>query len=58
MPERFKQILSNRLQVTELKRIYVPFIRVPIQRGLVPRDVIINGTSGELAEKRQLELLE
>jgi hypothetical protein len=58
MPERFKQILSNRLQVTELKRIYVPFIRVPIQRGLVPRDVIINGSSGELAEKRQFELLE
>jgi len=58
MPERFKQILSNRLQITELKRIYVPFIRVPVQKGLVPRDVIVNGTSGELAERGILELLE
>jgi hypothetical protein len=58
MPERFKQILSNRLQITELKRIYVPFIRVPVQKGLVPRDVIVNGTSGELAERELLELLE
>jgi hypothetical protein len=58
MPERFKQILSNRLQVTELKRLYIPFVRVPIQKGLVPRDVVINGSSGELAEKGLLELLE
>lgn len=37
MPERFKQILSNRLQISELKRVYVPLIRIPIQKGLVPR---------------------
>lgn len=58
MPERFKQILSSRLQITELKRIYIPFIRVPVQRGLVPRDVIINGTSGELVERELLDLLD
>jgi hypothetical protein len=58
MPERFKQILSNRLQIIELKRIYIPFIKVPIQKGLVPRDVIINGTSGEPADKGLLELFE
>lgn len=58
MPERFKQILSNRLQITELRRIYIPFIKVPIQKGLVPHDVIINGSSGEPADKGLLELLE
>ncbi len=57
MPDRFKQILSNRLQVTELKRIYVPVIRVPIQKGLVPREVLVNGTSGELPEGNLLEAL-
>jgi len=49
IPERFKEILSNRLQITELKRIYVPLIRIPIQKGMVPREVIVNGSSGELA---------
>jgi hypothetical protein len=58
MPERFKQILSNRLQINELKRIYVPLIRIPIQKGLVPREVIVNGTSGELADSNLLELFE
>lgn len=58
MPERFKQILSNRLQITELKRIYIPFIRVPVQKGLVPHEVVINGASGELADRNLLELLE
>ena len=58
MPERFKQILSNRLQVTELKRIYVPLIRIPIQKGLVPREVVVNGTSGELADNILLALFE
>ena len=58
MPERFKQILSNKLQITDLRRIYIPFIKVPIQKGLVPRDVMINGTSGEPADKGLLELLE
>jgi hypothetical protein len=58
MPERFKQILSNRLQVTELKRIYVPLIRIPIQKGLVPREVVVNGTSGELADNNLLESFE
>ena len=58
MPERFKQILSNRLQISELKRIYVPLIRIPIQKGLVPREVIVNGTSGELADSNLLELFE
>lgn len=58
MPERFKQILSNKLQISELKRIYVPFIRVPMQKGLVPSEVIVNGTSGELADAKLLELLE
>jgi hypothetical protein len=58
MPERFKQILSNRLQIIELKRIYVPLIRIPIQKGLVPREVIVNGTSGELADSNLLELFE
>jgi len=58
MPDRFKQILSNRLQIIELKRIYVPLIRVPIQKGIVPREVIVNGTSGELADSNLLELFE
>jgi hypothetical protein len=58
MPERFKQILSNRLQISDLKRIYVPFIRIPVQKGLVPRDVVINGTNGELAGNELLELIE
>jgi hypothetical protein len=58
MPERFKQILSNRLQVTELRRIYVPLIRIPIQKGVVPREVIVNGTSGEVADKTLLALFE
>jgi hypothetical protein len=58
MPENFKQILSNKLQVTELRRIYVPLIRVPLQRGLVPREVIVNGTTGAPAEARLLTLFE
>jgi len=58
MPERFKQILSNRLQIAELKRIYVPFIRISIQKGLVPREVVVNGSSGELADGTLLDLLE
>lgn len=58
MPERFKQILSNRLQIEELKRIYVPFIRISIQKGLVPREVVVNGSSGELMEDTLLDLLE
>lgn len=58
MPERFKQILSNRLQISEFKRIYIPLIRVPIQKGLVPREVIVNGTSGELADSNLLEMFE
>jgi hypothetical protein len=58
MPENFKQILSNKLQITELRRIYVPLIRVPLQRGLVPREVVVNGTTGALAEARLLTLFE
>jgi hypothetical protein len=58
MPERFKQILSNRLQISELKRIYVPFIRISVQKGLVPQEVIVNGSSGELARDEMLELVE
>ena len=58
MPERFKQILSNRLQILELKRIYVPFIRISVQKGLVPREVVLNGTNGEIADDKILELLE
>ena len=57
MPDRFKQILSNRLQISELKRIYVPFIRISVQKGLVPREVIVNGSSGEVADSEQLELI-
>lgn len=58
MPDRFKQILSNRLQISELKRIYVPLIRVPFQEGLVPREVVINGTSGDIADEKLLGLIE
>ena len=58
MPERFKQILSNRLQISELNRTYVPFIRIPMQKGLVPSEVVINGSNGEIADDRLLELLE
>jgi hypothetical protein len=58
MPERFKQILSNRLQISELKRIYVPLIRISVQKGLVPREVIVNGSSGELADSELLGLIE
>jgi hypothetical protein len=58
MPENFKQILSNKLQITELKRIYVPLIRVPLQKGLVPREVIVNGTTGELTGPKLLALFE
>lgn len=58
MPDRFKHILSNRLQILELKRIYVPFIRISIQKGLVPREIILNGTNGEIADDKILELLE
>jgi len=58
MPERFKQILSNRLQISELKRIYVPLIRVPFQEGLVPREVVVNGTSGDIADEKLLGLIE
>ena len=58
MPENFKQILSNRLQITELRRIYVPLIRVPLQKGLVPREVIVNGTTGDIAHPNLLALFE
>jgi hypothetical protein len=58
MPENFKQILSNKLQITELKRIYVPLIRVPLQKGLVPHEVIVNGTTGESAGPKLLALFE
>lgn len=58
MPERFKQILSNKLQIAELKRIYVPFVRISVQKGLVPHEVIVNGSTGELADNELLELIE
>jgi hypothetical protein len=58
MPENFKQILSNRLQITELRRIYVPLIRIPLQKGLVPREIIVNGTTGETATSNILALFE
>jgi hypothetical protein len=58
MPEQFKQILSNKLQITEMKRIYIPFIRVPVQKGLVPHEVVINGASGQPADNKILQLLE
>jgi len=46
MPERFKQILSSRLHVTEMRRVYIPLIRISVQKGLVPREIVVNGTSG------------
>lgn len=58
MPERFKQVLSNKLQITELRRTYVPIIKVPMQKGLVPREVLVNGTRGEIADEKLLSLLE
>jgi hypothetical protein len=58
MPERFKEILSNRLEILDLKKIYVPFIRISFQKGLVPHEAIVNGSSGELAVANQIELLE
>lgn len=58
MPETFKQILTNRLQITELKRIYIPLIRVPLQKGLVPREVVVNGTAGEIAQSDILALFD
>jgi len=58
MPENFKQILSNKLQITELKRIYVPLIRIPLQKGLVPSEAVVNGTTGELADPKLLALFE
>ena len=58
MPENFKQILSNRLQITELRRIYVPLIKVPLQKGLVPREIVVNGTTGEIANSSVLALFE
>jgi hypothetical protein len=58
MPERFKQILSNRLQILEMKRIYIPLIRVSVQKGLVPIEIVVNGASGELASNELLGLLE
>jgi len=58
MPERFKQILTNRLEVSELKRIYVPLIRIGVQKGLVPREVVVNGVNGEIADDELVELLE
>jgi hypothetical protein len=58
MPERSKQVLSSKLQITELKRIYVPLIRVSVQKGVVPREIVVNGASGELADSGLLELFE
>jgi hypothetical protein len=58
MPERSKQILSSKLQITELKRIYVPFIRISVQKGVVPREFVVNGASGEIADNELLELLD
>jgi len=58
MPERFKEILSNRLQITELKRTYVPLITVQIQKGMVPMEIKINGSSGELMDSNLLKLFE
>ncbi len=58
MPERFKQVLSNRLQILEMKRIYIPLIRISVQKGLVPIEIVVNGASGELANNDLLELLE
>jgi hypothetical protein len=58
MPERFKHILSNKLQILELKRIYIPLIRVSVQKGLVPCEIVVNGANGELVDRALLELLE
>jgi hypothetical protein len=58
MPERSKQVLSSKLQITELKRIYVPLIRISVQKGVVPSEIVINGASGELADNELIELLE
>lgn len=58
MPERSKQILSSKLQITELKRIYVPLIRISVQKGVVPREIVVSGASGELADNELMELLE
>ena len=58
MPEIFRQILSNKLQIVVLKRIYVPLIHIPMQKGLVPREVTVNGTTGEPARDRLLALFE
>jgi len=58
MPDNFKEILSNRLQITELRRIYIPLIKIPLQKGLVPREVIVNGTTGEIAHPSLLALFE
>ncbi|MGP8070816.1 MAG: hypothetical protein ACLP5V_13100 [Candidatus Bathyarchaeia archaeon] len=58
MPEHFKEILSNKLQITELKRIYVPLVRIPLHKGLVPHEALVNGTTGELADPKLLALFE
>ena len=57
MPERFKQILSSRLQITEFRRVYIPLIRVKLQKGLVPHEIIINGSSGQIADNEILQML-
>ena len=57
MPERFKQILSSRLQITEFRRVYIPLIRVTLQKGLVPHEIIINGSSGQVADREILQML-
>ncbi|HXY83570.1 MAG TPA: hypothetical protein VEH56_07590 [Candidatus Saccharimonadales bacterium] len=57
MPERFKQILSSRLQITDFRRIYIPLIRVTLQKGLVPNEIIINGSSGQIADREILRML-
>jgi len=57
MPERFKQILSSRLQIVEFRRVYIPLIRVTLQKGLVPHEIIINGSSGQIADKETLQML-
>jgi len=57
MPERFKQILSSRLQIVEFRRIYIPLIRVALQKGLVPHEIVINGSSGQIADKETLQML-
>ena len=56
MPERFKQILSSRLQITEFRRVYIPLIRVTLQKGLVPHEIIINGSSGQI-DREILQML-